>query len=136
MWGPGPFYTDYEPYADAPEGNHLVQYFDKGRLEINDPKADPSSPWYVTSGLLVKEMVAGKAQVGNGEWYNLGPANVPVAGDTDAEGVATYAHFSGADRPCTQPGGQTYSDCLLPTARWTCGRVNGRSKRAHQHYPR
>src|SRR5881394_790141 len=95
MWGPGPFYTDYEPYADAPEGNHLVQYFDKGRLEINDPKADPNSQWFVTSGLLVKEMVAGKAQVGNDKWYDIGPANVPVAGDTDAEGVATYAHFSG-----------------------------------------
>src|SRR6187401_2417599 len=43
LWGPGPFYTDYEPYTAAPQGNHLVQYLDKGRLEINDPDADPSS---------------------------------------------------------------------------------------------
>ena len=44
MWGPGPFYTDYEPLTGAPEGNHLVQYFDKGRLEINEPRGDQSSP--------------------------------------------------------------------------------------------
>jgi hypothetical protein len=94
MWGPGPFYTDYEPYRDTPEGNHLVQYFDKGRLEINDPKADPKSPWYVTSGLLVKEMVAGRAQIGTDMWYDIGPVRIPVAGDTGATGVATYAHFA------------------------------------------
>jgi len=95
MWGPGPFYTDYEPFSDLPQGNHLVQYFDKGRLEINDPNGDTSSPWYVTSGLLVKEMVAGKVQTGNDSWYTIGPARVPVAGDSDATGVATYSHFAG-----------------------------------------
>jgi hypothetical protein len=105
MWGPGPFYTDYEPYREAPEGNHLVQYFDKGRLEINDPNADPNSPWYVTSGLLVKEMVAGKAQVGNDAWYNIGPAHVPVAGDT-APGVPTYAHFASFTNRTTNRTGQ------------------------------
>src|SRR5258708_6563440 len=56
IWGPGPFYTNYEPYREAQEGNHLVQYFDKGRLEINNPDGDKNSLWYVTSGLLVKEM--------------------------------------------------------------------------------
>src|SRR5438105_7012365 len=73
MWGPGAFYTDYEPYADAPQGNHLVQYFDKGRLEINDPSANASSKWFVTSGLLVKEMVSGQAQTGDHSFYQLGP---------------------------------------------------------------
>ncbi|MGA7732698.1 MAG: M1 family aminopeptidase [Chloroflexia bacterium] len=94
MWGPGPFYTDYEPLAGVPEGNHLVQYFDKGRLEINDPHADQSSPWYVTSGLLVKEMVAGAAETGSGGWYKLGPASVEVAGDGGNTTGPTYAHFS------------------------------------------
>ena len=62
LWGPGAFYTTYEPYEDTPQGNHLVQYFDKGRLEVNDPAADRSSSWFVTSGLLVKEMVSGAAK--------------------------------------------------------------------------
>jgi hypothetical protein len=92
MWGPGAFYTEYEPYSDAPEGNHLVQYFDKGRLEINDPQGDKSSVWYVTSGLLVKEMVAGAAETGGGNLYEIGPTNVPVAGD--GNGGPTYAQFA------------------------------------------
>ena len=66
MWGPGAFYTEYEPYSGTPQGNHLVQYFDKGRLEINDPQGDKSSPWYITSGLLVKEMVSGGGSTGGG----------------------------------------------------------------------
>ncbi len=94
MWGPGPFYTDYEPLTDAPEGNHLVQYFDKGRLEVNDPAGDQSSPWYVTSGLLVKEMVAGAVETGSGNWYTIGPANVEIAGDGGGDSGPTYAQFS------------------------------------------
>lgn len=94
MWGPGPFYTNYEPFRDTPQGNHLVQYFDKGRLEINDPNADKSSPWYVTSGLLVKEMVTGRVQTGNDTWHDIGPARIPVAGDGGADGGPTYAHFA------------------------------------------
>jgi hypothetical protein len=86
MWGPGPFHTTYEAYADAPDGNHLVQYFDKGRLEINDPNGDKNSPWFVTSGLLVKEMMAGKAQVGDNAVLDLGPARVAVVGDDPAAG--------------------------------------------------
>jgi hypothetical protein len=93
MWGPGPFYTNYEPFEDAAEGNYLAQYFDKGRLEIADPGADPKSPWYVTSGLLVKEMVSGRIDVGGGGAYVLGPANVAVAGDTGSGTSPTYAAF-------------------------------------------
>jgi hypothetical protein len=106
MWGPGPFHTDYEPFSNLPQGNHLVQYFDKGRLEINDPNGDTSSPWYVTSGLLVKEMIAGKVQTGNNSWHNIGPANIPVAGDTNATGVATYAHFAGLTGRAPNRAGQ------------------------------
>ena len=109
MWGPGPFYTDYEPLSGAPEGNHLVQYFDKGRLEINDPAGDESSPWYVTSGLLVKEMVAGAAETGGGNWYNLGVANVEVAGDGGRDSGPTYAHFSAFTGRTTNRAGQLLS---------------------------
>jgi hypothetical protein len=98
MWGPGPFYTNYEPYTEAREGNRLVQYFDKGRLEIDDPDADPRSPWFVTGGLLVTEMVSGQAATGDRTALSLGPARVPVAGDAgDAGdfGAPTYASFAG-----------------------------------------
>ncbi len=106
MWGPGPFYTNYEPYAEAQEGNHLVQYFDKGRLEINNPSGDKTSPWYVTSGLLVKEMVSGSAQVGDNSFYKLGPAGIPVAGDSTNPNAPTYATFGGLTSRATNRVGQ------------------------------
>src|SRR5215216_6080769 len=56
LWGPVPFAVANEPYAESPTGLRLVEYLDKGRMEINDPSADRSSPWFVTSGLLVHEM--------------------------------------------------------------------------------
>ncbi|MEO6457222.1 MAG: hypothetical protein ABIO92_02950, partial [Chloroflexia bacterium] len=93
MWGPGPFRTAYEPFDGLPQGNHLVQYFDKGRLEINDPSADVQSPWFVTSGLLVNEMVTGKIQVGNNRTFHIGPAQISVVGDDPRSGEPTYADF-------------------------------------------
>ena len=43
---------------------HLVQYFDKARMEINNPGGNPADPYYVTNGLLVVEMISGKVQTG------------------------------------------------------------------------
>lgn len=106
MWGPGPFYTNYEPYREAQEGNHLVQYFDKGRLEINNPDGDKNSPWYVTSGLLVKEMVTGRTQVGDNAFYNLGSASVPIAGDSNDPNAPTYATFGQLTSTTTDHTGQ------------------------------
>lgn len=112
LWGPGPFHTDYEPHTALPQGNHLVQYFDKGRLEINDPDADPTAPWFVTSGLLVREMVSGRAQTGANTYYSLGPANVAVAGDGNAATTPTYATFAGLQAPLPNRQGQPLASLL------------------------
>ncbi len=107
MWGPGPFHTNYEPYEGTPGASHLVQYFDKGRLEINDPEADPHSPWFVTSGRLVSEMVAGEAQVGEGgRVYKIGPARQPVSGSFGDAQAPTYAAFAGLTARAAQAEGQ------------------------------
>jgi len=82
LWGNEPFASLQEKYAQGVGGTHLVQYFDKSRMEINDPSGDPNSPWYVTNGLLTVEMMTGKVQVGNSEFETLPPSNLPVAGDT------------------------------------------------------
>src|SRR5437870_11018836 len=60
LWGPTPGHTLLEPFREGPAGTHLVQYFDKARMEINDPGGIPASPYYVTNGLLVVEMVSGR----------------------------------------------------------------------------
>src|SRR5437870_4077846 len=65
MWGPKPGPAKREAYAEGPDGVRLVQYFDKGRMEINNPNGDPNAPFYVTSGLLTVELIGGQVQVGN-----------------------------------------------------------------------
>jgi hypothetical protein len=95
MWGPqaisGPV---LEYYDEAPNGYRLVQYYDKSRMEITNPDGDQSSEWYVTNGLLAKEMVTGEAQLGDDNYYYLGAAEIPVAGDYDDADAPTYATFA------------------------------------------
>jgi hypothetical protein len=82
MWGPEPITEGiYEPYAESPEGLRLVQYFDKSRMEINDPDGDRSSLWFVTNGLLVREMVDGRVQIGDNAFEERSPSQEAVAGD-------------------------------------------------------
>jgi|GEM_PF-5818733 len=90
LWGPKPLANLMEPLAESPGGFREVQYYDKSRMELNDPKADPKSPWYVTNGLLVYEMVSGQVQVGNNKFEPRAPARIPLAGDTMTAGPANF----------------------------------------------
>lgn len=92
MWGPSPITTEMEDYANAPGGKRLVQYFDKSRMEITNPAGDANSQWYVTNGLLTKELVSGRLQLGDSQFREVGAAKIPVAGDPDNSGP-TYASF-------------------------------------------
>ena len=62
--------------AIAYVNRRLVQYFDKGRMELN-----PNGS--LTSGLLVKEMISGMMQTGDTSFTPRDPAAIPVAGDLD-----------------------------------------------------
>src|SRR5262245_13136366 len=83
-WGPAAI-SDVlrENYIESPEGKRAVQYFDKSRMEINDPTADPNATWYVTNGLLPIELMTGRMQVGNNQFEFHGPAKVSAIGDPD-----------------------------------------------------
>jgi hypothetical protein len=96
LWGDAPFAGGYEAYADAPGGRRLVQYFDKARMEINNPAADPNGTFYVTNGLLVVEMLSGRLQTGDNSFAAHPPAALPVAGDGAAANpdAPTYAAFA------------------------------------------
>jgi hypothetical protein len=114
LWGPGPFYTTYEAANGTPTGVHLVQYFDKGRLEVNDPGASRNSPWFVTGGLLVREMVQGRISTGAeaGDWEARPPAPIPVAGDPGADAAPSYATARAlVDAP--PPGNRTGAPAAL-----------------------
>lgn len=83
-WGPAPNSEVLrEKFIDNSEGARVVQYFDKSRMEINDPTADPNSEWYVTNGLLPIELMTGRMQVGFNQFEHRAPADVVVIGDLD-----------------------------------------------------
>ncbi len=75
-----------------------VQYFDKARMEVNNPATNPADLYYVTTGLLVKEMVSGQRQDGDSLYTPLVPSSVQVAGDSNETGqtngiAPVYASF-------------------------------------------
>ncbi|HEY0071305.1 MAG TPA: hypothetical protein VGE04_15175 [Chloroflexia bacterium] len=117
-WGPkqasGPI---YEQYNQGPGGTRLVQYYDKSRMEINNPEKHTDE---VTNGLLTVELVSGKMQVGNAAYEDhtaagvpLTPANIPLASDNDDTNAPTYASFvqlantTLGDHPAQDLTGQT-----------------------------
>src|SRR5919199_3498335 len=97
FWGPEPRAAAQEQYVDAPTGTgtRLVQYFDKSRMEVNNPNADPNAQWFVTNGLLTIELISGQMQIGNNAFVERYSAVIPISGDVDDTGGPTYATFLG-----------------------------------------
>ena len=95
MWGPSANSPSlFEPYAESPNGQRTVQYFDKTRMEITHPDGDASSIWYVTNGLLAEELITGRLQLGDTQFEQHDPAAVNVAGDANDPNGPTYATFN------------------------------------------
>ncbi|HET7036827.1 MAG TPA: hypothetical protein VFI42_14175 [Thermomicrobiaceae bacterium] len=95
MWGPAAYSNPTpEAYVESPNGRRTVQYFDKSRMEINQPGADPTGEWYVTNGLLAREMLTGQIQFGENLFATFPRAQVNVAGDVDDPNGVTYATMS------------------------------------------
>jgi peptidase A4-like protein len=88
FWGPLGTAHDgrQEAYQEAPGRQRLVQYFDKGRMELANGA--------VTNGLLATEMIAGQVQVGDTTFESRPAPAIPIAGDTDNPGP-TYAALGG-----------------------------------------
>src|SRR4051812_20986155 len=84
-WGPAPLVAGSEQYVEAPDGSgkRLVQYFDKARMEINNPRVTPGSNGFVTNGLLTVELISGRMQLGNSTFETRKPAGIDIASDPD-----------------------------------------------------
>lgn len=98
LWGAQPNYMGMEQYIEGQDGKRLVRYYDKGRMEINNPNADKADPSYVTSGLLATEMIANEIQVGDHTFITpTGKSTIPVAGDKRKDNPLTpdYAALKG-----------------------------------------
>jgi hypothetical protein len=132
LWGPQPLTLAREPYAQAPGGTRLVEYYDKSRMEVNNPAGNPADPYYVTNGLLVAEMIGGQIQTGDSASISATvPCTIPVAGDLRTANPLTpgYAALAGVaslhgDHQAADRTGQAVDDTIdvegvtgkLPTA--------------------
>lgn len=107
LWGvEDPAHYAYEAYAEAQHETRLVYYYDKSRMEITNPLGDRDATWYVTNGLLVKELITGEMQIGDGAFETRQPAAVNVAGDPNDLDSPTYASFEGLLDAEPAPEGQ------------------------------
>lgn len=116
LWGPESVVPRVvtEPMVGLglPNDERPVLYWDKARMEVNAPNADPTGQYYVTNGLLVSEMVSGQVQVGVNpvRYAGRAPAEVPF-GDLDDPTGPTFRSFGGhlQDAPLAvgQPVAQT-----------------------------
>jgi hypothetical protein len=94
FWGPSPNTPGLtEPYREGAGGTHLVQYFDKSRMEVNNPQANPNDAFFVTNGLLTVDMIAGSIQVGDATFTTYRPACIPMSGDFGDTLAPTYFAF-------------------------------------------
>jgi len=114
-WGPiiqGSEGIKTEPYNGT---TRTVQYFDKARMEVNNPSGDPTNRYYVTTGLLVKELVTGLRQDGDNTFTSLPPSLTQIAGDPNDYGYVnrvapTYASFKAV---ATSVGNENGFDPLI-----------------------
>lgn len=94
LWGAGPIESIVEPFSGAPGNRRLVEYFERGRMELATDDTESSAG--VTVGLLVREMATGNVQVGFDAFVQGEPAAVPIfgSGDGTATERVTYADFA------------------------------------------
>jgi hypothetical protein len=126
FWGPGPNTPGLlEQYNESPLANklRLVQYFDKSRMEVNNPAADQSQAFFVTNGLLTVELISGFIQVGEKDFVQYHPACIPMSGDFGDTNAPTYFAFQGVsstqagDHPAADRSGQRATQSIDRTGK-------------------
>ncbi len=94
LWGPASNGTTIEPYAESPTSSRIVSYYDKSRMEVTYPDGAGADGWYVTNGLLARELITGEMQLGDHLFVQGNPAEIPIAGDADDTSGPRYSSFS------------------------------------------
>jgi phosphate/phosphite/phosphonate ABC transporter binding protein len=117
FWGPTAGKTMQEDYAESPGAKRLVQYFDKSRMEINNPAADKTGAFYVTNGLLTVELMSGKMRTGDNSTVEKWPADIPMTGDPNDVTAPSYASMAkvsnaGIDHRVADKTGQTIVETM------------------------
>lgn len=117
-WGPTPLTDvlreDYYDEASSQWRSREVQYFDKGRMELNDPAGDPANLWYVTSGRLPVDLMLAETRFRpTGQWKD---AYITAVGDPGS--FPTYLDlqplYENPARPRPERLNQPATDLLKP----------------------
>lgn len=117
IWGPEPISSLLlEPYeqghASGIDGARWVQYFDKTRVEITRSDGNRSDPWFVTNGLLARELITGRMQIGDDHAIEYAPAVINVAGDYDDPDGPTYQSLNAVREFEPLPNGTTVTQTI------------------------
>ena len=91
LWGSEPLLWRVEPYADATDGRRVVQYFDRGRMELTPTNNGGTE---VTEGLLALELTTGEIRLGSKLLQYQDPPTTAIDSGTSDPAVATYAGLS------------------------------------------
>lgn len=116
LWGGGPLVSLVEPFTGAPGNRRLVQYFERGRMEVADGTA-PAASSSISQGLLVREMATGYVQLGYDDFVQGDPAPIPLFGSTaePSQPALTYADFASAVAAETSDrSGERVDDWIAP----------------------
>lgn len=95
FWGPLATARDGRQEPSQGQGARLVQYFDKGRMQLGANGA-------VTSGSLAADLVRGQIETGDATFPPMPPPDIPIAGDPDNPGP-TYAQLSAKGQELFDP---------------------------------
>jgi hypothetical protein len=119
FWGPGPNTPGLtEQYNEGAGRTRLVQYFDKSRMELNNPQGNQQNPFFVTNGLLTVELISGFVQVGDKDFVQYRAACIPMSGDPIDGYSPTYRAFQGVsntqagDHPADNRTGQKVTETI------------------------
>lgn len=93
LWGGEPLLWRVESYLDAPDSRRIVQYFDRGRMELTLARQS-SSQAIVTQGLLAQEMTTGEVQLGDAFTEPKPPPATSIDSGATDDRIPTYASLS------------------------------------------
>jgi hypothetical protein len=106
VWGSEPLGWRVEPYAGASKDRRIVQYFERGRMEVE------SGSNRITSGLLVHEMVNGEIDLGSGVVLDRQTPDISIDSGESHELVPTYITASRLQESTTDRTGQRVTEWI------------------------
>jgi hypothetical protein len=88
LWGGDPLVSRVEPYFGAPNDRRVVQYFDRGRMEVEAGSGE------VTQGKLALELTSGEIDLGGNLTLERQSPEIPIDSAEPDEGVPTWLTLS------------------------------------------